>query len=88
MRGSTKRWESPNPNLFSKFVVGEVPIRVRVLLTGEGHQRVFLNLRSMGTSPYVNNSLFISSLLSHFIEKKYFHGNMRIYNIGGAPLLA
>jgi hypothetical protein len=30
----------------------------------------------MGTSPYVNNSLFISSLLSHFIEKKYFHGNM------------
>ncbi len=29
-RGSTKRWESPNPILFSKSVVGEVPIRVCV----------------------------------------------------------
>jgi hypothetical protein len=39
---------------------------------------------SMGTwerwrgsgEPYTNNSLFISSLLSNFIKKKYFHGNM------------
>jgi hypothetical protein len=40
---------------------------------------------STRTSPYVNNSLFISSLLSHFVEKKYFHGNMGTYKIGGAP---
>jgi hypothetical protein len=46
---------------------------------------------NMGTSLYINNSLFtyyvifISSLLSHFVEKKYFHGNMGTYKIGGAP---
>jgi hypothetical protein len=41
---------------------------------------------STGTSPCVNNSLFISSLLSHFVEKKYFHGNMQTYKIwGGLP---
>jgi hypothetical protein len=39
----------------------------------------------MGTSPYVNNSIFISSLLSHFLEKKYFHGNVGTYKIGGDP---
>jgi len=37
------------------------------------------------TSLYVNNLLFISSLLSHFIEKKYFHRNVGTYKIGGAP---
>jgi hypothetical protein len=26
-----------------------------------------------------------TSLLSHFIEKKYFHGNMGTYKIGGTP---
>jgi hypothetical protein len=35
-----------------------------------------------------NNSLLMFSLLSHFIEKKYFHGNMGTYKIGGAPPLA
>jgi len=30
----------------------------------------------MGTSPYVNNSLSISSLLSRFVGKNYFHGNV------------
>jgi hypothetical protein len=46
---------------------------------------------STGTSLYINNSLFtyyvlfISSLLSHFVEKKYFHGNMGTDKIGGAP---
>jgi hypothetical protein len=40
----------------------------------------------MGTSPYVNNSVFISLPFSHFIEKKYFHGNMGTYKIGGVPL--
>jgi hypothetical protein len=39
---------------------------------------------STGTSTYVNNSLFISSLLSRFVKKKYFHGNMGTYKIGGA----
>jgi hypothetical protein len=33
-------------------------------------------------STYVNSSL--SSLLSHFVKKKYFHGNMGTYKIGGA----
>jgi hypothetical protein len=50
---------------------------------------VFPNLRRMhkyGTSLYVNNSLFISSLPSPFVEKKYFHGNVGTYKIGGAPL--
>jgi hypothetical protein len=41
---------------------------------------------STGSSPCANNSLFISLLLSHFTENKYFHGNMRTYKIGGAPL--
>jgi hypothetical protein len=39
----------------------------------------------MGTSAYINNSLSISSLLSHFVEKKYFHGNMGTYKIGELP---
>jgi hypothetical protein len=34
----------------------------------------------------VNNRLFISLLLPHFLEMKYFHWNMRTYKIGGAPL--
>jgi hypothetical protein len=38
----------------------------------------------METSPYVNNSLFISLLLSHFVKKKYFHGSMGTYKIGGS----
>jgi len=49
---------------------------------------VFLTSRehmSTRTSPYVNNSVFISLLLSHFVEKKYFHGNTGTYKIGGAP---
>jgi hypothetical protein len=49
--------------------------------------RVFANLRrimSTGTSPYVNNSLFISSPF-RFIKRKYFHGNMGTYKIGGVP---
>jgi hypothetical protein len=37
-------------------------------------------------TPYVNNSFFVSSLLSYFIEKKYFHGIMGTYKIGGVPL--
>jgi hypothetical protein len=36
---------------------------------------------SRGTSPYVYNSLF-SLLLSCFLEKKYFHGNVGTYKIG------
>jgi hypothetical protein len=50
--------------------------------------RVFPNLRrthEYRNSLYINNSLFISSLLSHFIETKYFHGNMGTYKIEGAP---
>jgi len=61
--------------------------------TREGVTRVFLNLRrtrkgvtrvlqestSIGSSPYVNNSLFISLLLSCFVEKKYFLGNVGTY---------
>jgi hypothetical protein len=42
--------------------------------------------RSTGTSHSPNNSLFISSLLSHFVEKKNFHGNMGTDKIEGAPL--
>jgi len=41
---------------------------------------------STGTSPYLNNSLFISSHLSHFIKQKIFqweHGNK--YNWGSSP---
>jgi hypothetical protein len=40
---------------------------------------------SIGTSPYINNSLFISSLLSWSIEKEYLHGKMGTYEVGGAP---
>jgi hypothetical protein len=36
-------------------------------------------------SPYINNYLFFSSFLSFFIKKKYFHGNMGTYKIGGIP---
>jgi hypothetical protein len=49
------------------------------------------NIKPTNISPYINNPLFtyyilfISSLLSHFVEKKYFHGNMGTYKIGGAP---
>jgi hypothetical protein len=39
----------------------------------------------MGTSPYVNNSFLISSVLSQFIEKKYFYGNMGTYKFGELP---
>jgi hypothetical protein len=35
---------------------------------------------------YLNNSLFISWLLSCLVEKKYFHGNMGTNKIEGAPL--
>jgi hypothetical protein len=42
-------------------------------------------LTSMGTSPYLNNSLLIFSILSHFVEKKYFHGNLGTYKIGNVP---
>jgi hypothetical protein len=38
-----------------------------------------------GTSPSINNSLLISSFLSHFVEKKYFHRNMGTYKIGELP---
>jgi hypothetical protein len=37
---------------------------------------------STGTSPYINNSLFISSLLSSLINKIK---SMGTYKIGGAP---
>jgi hypothetical protein len=56
--------------------------------------RVFSNLRrrmnEYGNRPLHKQLsfylfLFISSLLSHFVEKKYFHGNMGTYKIGGAP---
>jgi hypothetical protein len=40
----------------------------------------------MRTSPYGNNPHTISWVLSCFIEKKYFHGNVGTYKIGGAPL--
>jgi hypothetical protein len=49
--------------------------------------RVFPNLRR--THEYWNlpltqtSSLFISWLLSHFVEKKHFHGNVGTYKIGG-----
>jgi hypothetical protein len=51
--------------------------------------RVFPNLRR--THEYRNlpltqtSSLFISWLLSHFVEKKHFHGNVGTYKIGGDP---
>jgi hypothetical protein len=41
----------------------------------------------MRTSPYGNNPRIIFSwVLSCFIEKKYFHGKVGTYKIGGAPL--
>jgi hypothetical protein len=40
-----------------------------------GTQRVFPNLMSTGTSPGVDNSLFVSLLISWFGKKKYFYGN-------------
>jgi hypothetical protein len=39
----------------------------------------------MGTSPFANNSLLISWLLSRFVEKKYFYGNVGTYEIGDLP---
>jgi len=59
----------------------------------EGHpraraQRVFPNLRRMHQywkppHPFTETTLFfISSLLSCFIETKYFHGNVGTYKIG------
>jgi hypothetical protein len=46
--------------------------------------RVLPNLRRKWeywepTSPYANNSLFISWLLSRLVEKKYFHVNVENY---------
>jgi hypothetical protein len=39
----------------------------------------------MGTTPYGNKiTLFLFPLIS--VKKKYFHGNMGMYEIGGAPL--
>jgi len=34
---------------------------------------------SSGTSPGVDNSLFVSWLISRFVEKKYFYGNVGTY---------
>jgi hypothetical protein len=70
-------------------VVGEVPLQ-QVCSPERGAPkgmslRVFPNL-GRTHSAYVNNSLFIFSLLSDFVEKKYFHGNVRTYKIGGASL--
>ncbi len=39
---------------------------------------------NIGTSPYINNSLFISLLLFHFLKTKYFHRNVGTYKIGVA----
>jgi hypothetical protein len=77
-------------NILEK-VVGEVLIRV--VLLREGHLRACAQgcsptsgeHMSMRTSPYVNNSLFISLLPSHLEEKKYFHRNMGTYKIREAP---
>jgi hypothetical protein len=74
----------------SNFVVGEVPVQVLSPEGGalesvspRGCSQTLEKCTSTGTSPCVNNSLFISSLLSHFVEKKYFHGNIETYKIGG-----
>jgi hypothetical protein len=49
--------------------------------------RVFPKLRRMHkyrNLPLCNHlSPFVSSLLSHFVKKKYLHGSMRTYNIVG-----
>jgi hypothetical protein len=39
----------------------------------------------MGTSPFANNSRLIAWLLSRFVEKKYFFGNLGTYEIGELP---
>jgi len=52
------------------------------------NQRVFSNLRrthKYGNLPFANNSLLISWLLSRFVEKKYFCGNVGTYEIGELP---
>jgi hypothetical protein len=40
---------------------------------------------NIGTSPYINNPLFISLLFFRFLKTKYFHRNLGTYKIGGAP---
>ncbi len=42
---------------------------------------------STGSSPYINNSLLFPHFFPvlYLVEKKYFHGNVRTYKIGGAP---
>jgi hypothetical protein len=74
------------------YVVGECSC-MSVFPCGRGHPSAWARgcsqtsgeCTSTRTSPYLNNSLFISSCLSHFIKEKYFHGNMGTYTIGGAP---
>jgi hypothetical protein len=39
----------------------------------------------MGTSSFANNSLLISWLVSRFVEKKYFCGNVGTHEIGELP---
>jgi hypothetical protein len=67
-------------------IVGELPIQVH---SPKGVcskcSQTSRECMGMETSPYVNNSLFISLLLSHFVKKKYFHGSMGTYKIGGSP---
>jgi hypothetical protein len=49
---------------------------------------MFPNLRrthKYGNLPLCKQLSFYFLLLSHFIEKKYFHGNMGTYKIGGTP---
>ncbi len=61
--------------------------------SGEGHPRMWAQgcsqtsgeRTSTRTLPYANDFLLISSLLSRFLEKKYFHGNMGTYKIGELP---
>jgi hypothetical protein len=50
--------------------------------------RVFPNLRRMHeywNLPFANNSPFISLLLSRFVNKIKFPGNVGTYKIAGAP---
>jgi hypothetical protein len=47
-------------------------------------QTKFYTKGTIGTCHYVNNSLSISKLLSHFIDKGNFHRNVGTYKIGGA----
>jgi hypothetical protein len=68
-------------------IVGEVLIRVYSPEGGaQPRSQTSRECTSMGTSPYIKNSLFISLLLSCFTEKKYFHGNIKTYKIRGVPL--